>query len=183
MATLWVTKDGEPKTSFIFHPAVSPLWQTSSSESSRVASLQYYACACAVLLKCYINSSASGACVKSFQAPSRWTLSQDNPGDRLDMSAQCKKHLNNPSATAETNGRTPQDICRNLKCRAPAASAGSYYIYTLNRVPGDDTPCGTNLVRYWIIFMLHFSLFLAKSIIGMPEWGVRSWQCCWEVKY
>ena len=90
-------------------------------------------------------SSTQGACVRSYQAPSRWTLSNDNPGDRLDMTAQCQKHLGRTDAVVETANRTPQDLCRNLKCRVPYGSNG-WMIYTMNRLPGDNSPCGTNMV-------------------------------------
>ena len=93
----------------------------------------------------FFHSSASGACVKTYNAPSRWTLSNDNPGDRLDLTAQCKKHLSRADAVSETANRTPQEICRNLKCRVPSGTG--YIIYTMNRVPGDDSPCGNNLIR------------------------------------
>lgn len=104
---------------------------------------KFYFSPCSLnLMKNYIDSN-EGRCTKTDQSTSEIPISNDNTGDRFDMTAMCRKKTGQSNAVPDPD-TDPNQLCKNLKCRypTPGKPAGWYSIMTLNQPPRDNASCG-----------------------------------------
>ncbi len=104
---------------------------------------KFYFSPCSLSLMKGLIDSKQGSCTKSRESSQDIPISDDNVGDRLDMTQLCVKYTNNTKAVPDPD-TSADDLCKNLKCRYPAPNkpAGWYATQTLMHPPGDNSPCG-----------------------------------------